>query len=709
MRTSRLVLALGAVLLLAVGRARSANFPAEISPTALSSLRPTLVTANAIAPARFYTGNTPPPYRVLLTQGGVGLQVVQPSSVSQTRLTFVVPRLAAGFYGFAISRQDSGTGLWYETYRSSQRYFKVEPSPQPARVFKGFDLSLPELQSYPWEFIDTTNVVVSGVITATRTMAQHFNDGPTVFDLSALKDFDYDGEGLCGVAFGLDCVLDGSTTYTVRLPFEMVIPVPLVVYQGQPISVAPLSFRFTGGAQESLTATHAYDFSTDHHLFVNAPYDFVAPLDLHLGQKKDRLDVWGSVPTVAGFSVGVGSESDPVHVGIPPFSTGEVHVKEVDARLGGSTSYPTGGPYTVVESGGIRYVRTAETDTGGLWSIDGNAIALLGLIPVPAVSVAAEVLTAAGVELRPGVGVDVNTLDLVSVKTPDLLPFQFAVRADQAVGPWHIDQPLSFTVEGELWTQLVYEAVARIEFDMLMVDPVTLADWELSPIDTFVVRQPQAFTGTFQLKADVEVKTAPVWKTVYAPDVSGTVAVANYTPAQAAAEQARLASLLPQAPTPVDTIETQAAGTFPPKPGVDFVLMTRATPSGKGAVALDPAPVDGGYAAGTVVTLRAVPASGYAFAGWSGDAAGTGDTTTLKMDGFRTAYAAFVPAASLRTALAHGVLTLSWDPAVTGYVLERTDTLSPGVGWTPVPVAGGNRVDVPTDEGARFYRLRYAP
>ena len=56
----------------------------------------------------------------------------------------------------------------------------------------------------------------------------------------------------------------------------------------------------------------------------------------------------------------------------------------------------------------------------------------------------------------------------------------------------------------------------------------------------------------------------------------------------------------------------------------------------------------GFYAAGTVVTLTATPASGYTFAGWTvdGTAAGSANPFTLTMTANHTVVANFVPSAS---------------------------------------------------------------
>ncbi len=60
---------------------------------------------------------------------------------------------------------------------------------------------------------------------------------------------------------------------------------------------------------------------------------------------------------------------------------------------------------------------------------------------------------------------------------------------------------------------------------------------------------------------------------------------------------------------------------------------------GKGSVVLDPP--GGSYVAGTVVTLTAVPGSGFTFRGWSGALSGLANPTTLVMDGNKSVTATF--------------------------------------------------------------------
>ena len=60
---------------------------------------------------------------------------------------------------------------------------------------------------------------------------------------------------------------------------------------------------------------------------------------------------------------------------------------------------------------------------------------------------------------------------------------------------------------------------------------------------------------------------------------------------------------------------------------------------GKGSVSLSPP--GGAYAADTLVTLTAVPGSGFTFVGWSGDVTGTSTTVTVVMDRNKTVLASF--------------------------------------------------------------------
>ncbi len=67
-----------------------------------------------------------------------------------------------------------------------------------------------------------------------------------------------------------------------------------------------------------------------------------------------------------------------------------------------------------------------------------------------------------------------------------------------------------------------------------------------------------------------------------------------------------------------------------------YTLTTTASPTAGGAVS-----GAGSYNAGDVVTVKAIPETGYIFTGWSGDASGISPSITMKMDGNKSVVANF--------------------------------------------------------------------
>jgi uncharacterized repeat protein (TIGR02543 family) len=70
-----------------------------------------------------------------------------------------------------------------------------------------------------------------------------------------------------------------------------------------------------------------------------------------------------------------------------------------------------------------------------------------------------------------------------------------------------------------------------------------------------------------------------------------------------------------------------------------YSLTTSVDPAGGGTITLTPP--GGSYTSGTQVTLTAVPAPGYKFDHWSGDASGTSTAVTLTMDSNKSVIAHF--------------------------------------------------------------------
>jgi hypothetical protein len=81
-------------------------------------------------------------------------------------------------------------------------------------------------------------------------------------------------------------------------------------------------------------------------------------------------------------------------------------------------------------------------------------------------------------------------------------------------------------------------------------------------------------------------------------------------------------------------------------------------PTTGGTVTLSPA--GGVYASGTLVTVTAVPASGYRFGSWSGDLSGTTNPTTLLVDSNKTISASFIRQYTVSTSTTgSGTVTLT--------------------------------------------------
>jgi uncharacterized repeat protein (TIGR02543 family) len=90
----------------------------------------------------------------------------------------------------------------------------------------------------------------------------------------------------------------------------------------------------------------------------------------------------------------------------------------------------------------------------------------------------------------------------------------------------------------------------------------------------------------------------------------------------------------------VPYVACSVGGNSPTPPTTKYALTVQVSPSGWGTVAVSPSQAE--YASGTIVTLTATAASGYAFSNWTGDATGTTNPTTVTMNGNKTVTANFI-------------------------------------------------------------------
>lgn len=113
----------------------------------------------------------------------------------------------------------------------------------------------------------------------------------------------------------------------------------------------------------------------------------------------------------------------------------------------------------------------------------------------------------------------------------------------------------------------------------------------------------------------------------------------------------------------------------------DFALTTEVV--GEGTVTVSPDKAT--YEEGDVVTLTAVPEAGWTFAGWSGDATGSDNPTTITISGRHRVTATFEAEETFAlTVNVVGEGTVTSDPNLTSYPPGSTVTLTanPGAGWT---------------------------
>jgi uncharacterized repeat protein (TIGR02543 family) len=123
-----------------------------------------------------------------------------------------------------------------------------------------------------------------------------------------------------------------------------------------------------------------------------------------------------------------------------------------------------------------------------------------------------------------------------------------------------------------------------------------------------------------------------------------------------------------------------------------YTLTTTVNPAAGGSIARSPNATT--YAAGTVVTLTATPASGYSFNSWSGGASGTSSTTTVTMNANTTVTANFTTSGGGTTVRiddksgtgigycsANGSRQNTYTGADGGYYINLSNSSGQGITW----------------------------
>ena len=145
---------------------------------------------------------------------------------------------------------------------------------------------------------------------------------------------------------------------------------------------------------------------------------------------------------------------------------------------------------------------------------------------------------------------------------------------------------------------------------------------------------------------------------------------------------------------------TSVTANFTNSTGTTYTLTTTVSPSGGGTITRSPNAAT--YAAGTVVTLTATPASGYSFTGWSGGASGTNTTTTVTMNANTSVTANFTTSSGGTTlriddksgtgigyCSANGSRQNSYAGADGGYYINLSNSSGQGITWAVRAGAAG--------------------
>lgn len=669
-----------------------------IEPTLIKTNTITFVTASATGTTRFYSGTTPPPYRFRLTRAGEQLHIVEPATISPTKIKFRLPRLEAGFYGFVIRTQNPVTGVWTNVYESSQRYFHVDTDDDPAFVFKGFDPASPDVRIAPGDFMSASLVKSTGSFSGSATLDRQITDGSDVFDYGPFvyefPDFESQPAGL---KFTLDFNLAGKTKFDYTIPFDIELVVPNQVYAGEHLVVQAKSFTYTGS--DTLRVNHDYASSTKNNLWVNIPYDLTAPLDLQLEQTPTELKVGGSYP-VGPLSVDI---EPPISLG-GAFSDGEASINGVTMRLGGRPRYETSFSSTLSAAGLYYQSWTSETTVPDVWRASGDQLRFLAGAGIPYVSQVAMALTLAQVELNHNWSVNIKSRDFIHLTPSYLYDLEVPIPADTPAGMHRIQRTFSIPVRGYFVSQYTYEAATSIDFDMQFIDEVQIADWSLD--DFFFTQPPVEYTfyAQFVIDTTVEVLEKSFFKSLYGDQT----AFSNFAPSEASTERTRIHNLVYTGPPAPPIVTSVASGTLQPNPESQFPVLVTISPAGGGIVTPSPEPVDGGYAADAVVILLAQPASNHRFAGWTQDVVDSVNPVSVVLNGFKRITANFERMPSLQVSFVDGKAVISWDPTTTKYTLESVTDLTPPVQWTPIPTGAANQYTTPIQGmPTRFFRLRY--
>ncbi|WP_299013462.1 LamG-like jellyroll fold domain-containing protein [uncultured Polaribacter sp.] len=201
-----------------------------------------------------------------------------------------------------------------------------------------------------------------------------------------------------------------------------------------------------------------------------------------------------------------------------------------------------------------------------------------------------------------------------------------------------------------------FSNVTAKDFTLLATSPAIDAGDNtkvLSSSRTDLLGNSRIFNGTVDLGAYEFGASTPINRTLTLAAVNGTITT-NPNPVNGTYEDGEAVQLTatPDAGFQFDGWSGDATGTTNPlsitmdadktvTAQFSKIQRTLTIVATDGAVTASPAPVNGTYDEGSVITLTATPDAGFQFDGWSGDATGTTNPLSITMDADKTVTAQF--------------------------------------------------------------------
>jgi alpha-tubulin suppressor-like RCC1 family protein len=349
--------------------------------------------------------------------------------------------------------------------------------------------------------------IATGVISGTTLSDNVYLSDGSDFDFSYTRDFRWSGEN--GLKERFDFITEGGPIkYSYHIPYSITFDFPVEVYPGQRVYLNPnINWR-----SPSLQGSHDFNFRTEQYLWLNAPYDGLAPLEFFWSQYHDRLEFNGSFPL--GPELGAVSMSFTLDSNSPwplsDFGDGEASFKGVTQKLGGIGQLDTSGGITEVVGEDYIVVGTNPGVFRDAWYSSGDQISFCTSIPY--VNIAAGILSGLGFTLNHYLDMYIWRQDKIKIELASLPFIDIPSNATPGTNFDLSNTPVQLEYKGIAVSEFQYPITTKMTFDGHFFDPKTLFEINLGSIPVGSAMSPivdgnQYFTGQsiFNISGSVPV------------------------------------------------------------------------------------------------------------------------------------------------------------------------------------------------------------